>query len=198
VFITASGIGHYGLKTGDEIVTEEDRPGDDFLAILTRDWEAAALPAREAGVRTCHPRFGLILGRGGGLFARLAPLFRGFVGGPVGDGNQYMPWVHLRDTVRAIEALMDRSDLAGAYNVVAPEPVTMNVFAEALGEALHRPSVMRVPAFAVKLGLGAEAAEAVLTGQRAIPKRLMEAGFAFVFPELRSALADLTSTEAAA
>jgi uncharacterized protein len=191
VFVTASGIGHYGMKTGEKLITEADPPGDDFLARLTVDWEAAAKPADDAGVRVCHSRSGLVLGRGGGIYGKLAPIFRGFAGGPIGDGDQYVPWVHIRDSVRAIEAFLDRSELRGAYNVVAPEPVTMNTFAQALGDALRRPSVLRVPAFAMKVVLGSEAAESILTGQRAAPKRLVEAGFAFVFPDLRSALADL-------
>lgn len=196
VFVSTSGVGHYGMRTGDRLLTESDPAGDDFLATLTRDWEAAASRAREAGVRTCHPRLGLVLGRGGGVFAKLAPLFRAYLGGPVGDGHQYMPWVHLHDVVRAIEALVDRRELEGPFNVVAPEPVTMNVFARALGEALRRPSALRVPAFAVRMAMGSEAAQAVLTGQRATPKRLVDAGFAFVFPDLRSALADLAAPSA--
>lgn len=193
VFVTASGVGHYGMKAGDEILTEEDPAGDDFLARLTQEWEDAAKPAAQAGVRVVHPRLGLVLGRGGGIYAKLAPLFKSFVGGPVGDGEQYMSWVHIRDVVRALEAMLDRNDLEGAYNVAAPEPVTMNTFAEALGASLHRPALVRVPAFAVKMAMGSEAAMVVLTGQRAIPKRLVDAGFAFVFPDLRSALADLGS-----
>ncbi len=193
VFISASAVGHYGMNAGDRILTEEDPPGDDFLALLTKDWEAAASRARDAGVRVVHPRLGLVLGRRGGIYGKLAPLFKSFVGGPIGDGKQYLAWVHVRDTVRAIEAMLDRKDFEGAYNVTAPEPVTMNDFAEELGKSLNRPSAMRVPAFAVKMAMGAEAAEAVLTGQRAIPKRLVDAGFAFVFPDIRSALADLAS-----
>lgn len=193
VFVSASAVGHYGLRTGDKIITEEDPVGDDFLAILTRDWEAAASPARDAGVRVCHPRIGLVLGHDSGVYAKLAPIFRAYVGGPVGAGTQYMPWVHLRDVARALEVLIDRKDLEGAFNVAAPEPVTMNAFAEALGESLHRPSLMRVPPFAVKIAMGSEAASAVLSGQRAIPKRLVDAGFAFVFPDLPSALADLAT-----
>ncbi len=196
VFVSASAVGHYGVRRGADVLTEDEPCGDDFLAVLTKDWEAAAAPAREAGVRTCHPRLGLVLGRRGGLFAKLAPIFRSFVGGPVGDGEQYVPWIHLHDVVRAIELLVARTDLEGPFNVVAPEPVTMNVFAKALAKALDRPCIFRVPAFAVKLALGSEAAEIVLTGQRAIPRRLVDAGFAFVFPELESALADLVSTTA--
>ena len=193
VFISVSAVGHYGMKTGDEIVTEESPVGDDFLATLTADWEAATKAAEDAGVRVVHPRFGLVLGRGGGLYQKLVPIFKAYAGGPLGDGKQYVPWVHLRDVVRALEAMIERSDLVGAYNVTAPEPVTMNAFADALGASLNRPSLMRVPAFAIKMAMGAEAAQAVLTGQRATPKRLVDAGFAFVFPDLRSALADLAA-----
>lgn len=198
VLVSASAIGRYGLRTGSRIVTEEDPAGDDFLAVLTRDWEAAAAPARDAGVRVCHPRIGLVLGREGGVYAKLAPLFRAYVGGPVGSGEQYVAWVHLRDASRAFECLIERKDLEGAFNVAAPEPVTMNTFASALGETLHRPAVMRVPPFAVKLAMGSEAASSVLSGQRAIPKRLVDAGFAFVFPDVRSALEDLAATGAEA
>jgi uncharacterized protein (TIGR01777 family) len=197
VFVTASGVGHYGVKTGDRVVTEDDPPGDDFLAELTRDWEGAAAAAQDAGVRVCHPRIGLVLGRTSGLFHRLVPLFRAFVGGPLGDGRQYMPWVHLRDTVRALELFLDRRDLTGPYNVVAPEPVTMDELARDFGRALHRPALLRVPAFAVRAALGSEVAEVLLTGQRAQPKRLMDTGFAFVFPDLPSALADLTGAASA-
>ncbi len=193
VLVSASGVGHYGMKTGDKTITEDDPMGDDFLAELTRDWEGATKPAVDAGVRVVIARIGLVLGRGGGVYGKLAPLFRSFVGGPVGDGLQYVPWVHLRDVVRGLEVMVDRPDLQGVYNLSAPEPVTMNAFAGALGTSLNRPSAMRVPAFAVKLTMGSEAAQAVLTGQRAVPKRLVDAGFAFVFPDLRSALADLAT-----
>lgn len=191
VFVTASGVGHYGMKTGDALVDESSPTGDDFLAKLTVDWEDAAAAARGAGVRVAHARIGLVLGTRGGVYAKLAPLFRAFVGGPLGTGTQYVPWVHLRDTITALETMADRSDLHGAFNVVAPEPVTMNTFADELGASLNRPAAVRVPAFAVKVAIGAEAAESILTGQRAVPKRLVDAGFAFMFPDLRSALADL-------
>jgi uncharacterized protein (TIGR01777 family) len=181
------------MKSGDRLVTEDDPPGDDFLARLTVEWEAEANAAASAGVRVVTPRLGLVLGRGGGIYGKMAPLFRSFVGGPVGDGTQYVPWVHLRDVVRALEVVLERPGFAGAFNLSAPEPVTMNRFAEALGASLNRPAMLRVPAFAVKIAMGAEAAEAVLTGQRALPKRLVDAGFAFLFPDLQSALDDLAA-----
>jgi uncharacterized protein len=189
VFVSGSAVGYYGTHTGDRVLTEESPPGDDFLAVLVRDWEEAASAARESGVRVAHPRIGLVLGAGGGLLDKMLPPFRSFVGGPVGSGQQYMAWVHVADAVRALLHALD-TELHGAFNVTAPEPVTMNVFAHALGHALGRPAVLRVPEFAVKLALGSRA-ETVLTGQRAIPEHLVASGFAFVFPELTSALADI-------
>lgn len=191
VFVSASAIGRYGTHTGDTVLDEVAPSGEDFLARLTVDWENAAVAARDAGVRVVHPRLGIVLGMRGGVYARLRPIFKSFVGGPVGSGKQYVPWVHVRDTVSALEAMIDRGDLSGAYNVVAPEPVTMDTFAGELAASLGRPCAMRVPAMALKLRLGAERAEIILTGQRAVPKRLVEAGFAFMFPDVSSALADL-------
>jgi uncharacterized protein (TIGR01777 family) len=191
VFVSGSASGIYGTSTGDQLLTETDLPGDDFLAQLCVEWEGAAAPAREAGVRVCHPRTGLVLGPSGGMLAKMLPAFRAFVGGPVGTGAQYMGWVHIVDVVRALEHAMD-TELSGPFNVTAPEPVTMDTFAQVLGEALGRPSIFRVPPFAVKLAFG-DRAEAVLTGQRALPRRLSDSGFAFVFPELGSALADLVA-----
>jgi uncharacterized protein (TIGR01777 family) len=191
VFVSASACGYYGIATGEEELTEDSPPGDDFLARVCKDWEAAAQAARDAGIRVVHPRIGIVLGRGGGVLSRMVPLFRAFVGGPVGQGTQYLSWVHMRDVVHAFEAMVERSDLSGPYNVTAPEPVTMNDFAVTLGEVLRRPSMFRVPEFAVRLAMGDAASEVVLSGPRAVPKRLVDAGYAFVFPELASALADL-------
>lgn len=192
VFVSASATGFYGMNTGDQTIDEDAPNGDDFLARVCRDWEGATAAAGEAGVRVVHPRIGIVLGRGGGMLGKMLPMFKAFMGGPVGDGTQYVPWVHVRDLVRIIEAMVARDDLAGAYNATAPEPVTMNAFADTLGATLGRPAALRVPPFAVKLAFG-EAADVVLGGQRAIPRRLVDAGFAFVFPELASALADLAA-----
>ena len=193
VFVSSSAVGYYGTETGDRVLAEDSPPGTDFLARLVVDWEAAAAAAREVpGVRVSHPRIGLVLGNGGGMLEKMLPAFKAFVGGPVGTGAQYMGWIHLVDVVRALEFALDSVDLVGPFNLTAPEPVTMAVFAHALGEAMGRPSALRVPCFAVKLALGARS-EAVLSGQRAVPKRLSDAGFAFVFPELTSALADIVN-----
>jgi uncharacterized protein (TIGR01777 family) len=191
-FVSSSAVGYYGIHADERILYEESPAGDDFLARLVVDWEAAADPAREAGVRVSHPRIGLVLGRGGGMLEKMLPAFKAFVGGPVGTGAQYMGWIHLVDTVRALEHALD-TDLSGPFNVTAPEPVTMKVFARELGDAMGRPSFFRVPPFAVKLALGSRS-EAVLSGQRAVPKRLVDSGFDFVFPDLPSALADIVTT----
>lgn len=191
VFVSASAVTYYGRHTGDRLLGDDEPPGSDFLAQLAVDWEAAAAGS---GVRTCHARLGLVLGRGGGLYEWLASLFKAYMGGPLGDGAQYVSWVHLRDAVRALEAMIDRPDLAGAYNVVSPEPVSMAELAAACGEAFGRPALFRMPWFALKLALGAGAVEARLAGQRAVPKRLVDAGFAFVFPDVRSALVDLVQS----
>jgi uncharacterized protein (TIGR01777 family) len=192
VLVSGSAVGYYGTQTEDRAVPDDAPAGTDFLATLCRDWEAAADRARSSGVRVCHPRTGLVLGRGGGLLDRMLPPFKSFVGGPIGGGKQYMPWVHLRDVVGAIEHAIATESLSGGFNLTAPEPVTMNAFASALGSALGRPARMRVPAFAVKLAFG-PAAEALLTGQRAVPARLVQSGYAFLFPDLASALADLVA-----
>ena len=116
VFVSGSAVGYYGIRTGDAILTEDSPPGDDFLARLVVDWEAAAAPARTAGVRVCHPRIGLVVGRGGGMMEKMLPAFRAFVGGPVGTGAQYMGWIHIVDTVRALEHALDTA-LDGPFNV---------------------------------------------------------------------------------
>lgn len=190
VFVSGSAVGFYGTSAGDRVLTEEAPPGDDFLARVCVEWEAAAQPARDAGVRVCHPRFGPVLGREGGMLAALRPLFLAFAGGPVGDGAQFVPWLHLSDAVAILEAMIVRDDLRGAYNATAPAPVTMNDFAKELGASLARPAVLRAPEVAVRLALG-RGADTVLRGQRAIPKRLTDAGHAFLFPDLASALEDL-------
>ncbi|MFP3942167.1 MAG: TIGR01777 family oxidoreductase [Thermoanaerobaculia bacterium] len=188
VLLQGSGVDHYGPR-GDEEVTEETPPGEGFLARLTRDWEAASEPVEPAGVRRALLRTGLVLAPGGGALPKMALPFRMFAGGPVGDGSQWVSWIHLRDEVRAIRFLLERQDASGPYNLVSPEPVTNRELSKALGRVLRRPSVLRAPAFAVRLVLG-ELADTVLQGQRAVPRRLQEAGFSWELPELEPALRD--------
>ncbi|HSQ63576.1 MAG TPA: TIGR01777 family oxidoreductase [Polyangiaceae bacterium] len=188
--VSASAVGYYGMRRDDAVLDESSPPGDDVLARLCVDWEAAAEPARAAGRRVCHPRIGIVLGREGGALGRLLPMFRRFLGGPLGDGKQWWSWIHEQDVVRAILFAVDTPDFTGPFNVTAPAPATMNEVALLLGEVLSRPSALRVPAFTLRVALG-EAAEVLLTGQRALPKKLEQAGFSFSFPRLEAALRDL-------
>lgn len=188
-FVSASAVGYYGLDRGADELREDEPPGTDFLARLVRDWEDAARPASELGVVVSLPRIGIVLGTEGGALAKMLPAFRAFVGGPAGSGAQHLAWIHLRDAVRALLFAADGL-IDGAYNVCAPTAATMGDLARELGAVLGRPSRLRVPEIALKIALG-EAYVAVATGQRAVPARLNDAGFTFVFPDLRSALRDL-------
>ena len=190
VFVSASATGFYGMRRDDVVCDEQTPPGVDVLARLCVDWEAAAEPARAAGVRVVHPRIGVVLGPGGAL-AKMRGAFRWFVGGPVGDGKQWVSWIHVDDVVRALLLLVDTPTLSGVVNLVGPQPATMNELAHALGRALGRPAAVRVPAFALRLALGEGLAELLLTGQRVAPRRLEAAGFEFSFSGLPEALADL-------
>jgi len=185
VFIAASAVGYYG-DTGDREVAEDAPSGDTFLAGVCRQWEAAADPARAAGVRVVHLRTGLVLAKEGALLKRLGLLVKAGLGGKLGDGRQFMPWISITDEVRAIRFLVE-SDLAGPVNLTGPTPVRNAEFTKTLGRVLHRPTVFRVPGVAARTVLGEFAGE-VLTGQRAVPRRLLDAGFEFRHGELESAL----------
>jgi len=191
VLVHASGVGFYGVKAGDEPLTEGAPPGDDFMAEVCVAWEAAARKAEAFGTRVVATRFGLVLGRAGGLLGKLVPIFRAFVGGPLGDGKQVMPWVHLRDVVGAILKALDDPSLSGPVNVTAPNPVSNAELSSTLGRVLRRPAVLPAPGFALKLLYGGEGAAPILTGQRALPKALLDHGYSFQFPELEPALRDL-------
>jgi uncharacterized protein (TIGR01777 family) len=186
VLLNASAVGYYGGR-GDEVLDESAGPGADFLADVSREWEAEA---QKAPVRSVQIRTGVVLSRTGGALASMLPPFKAFVGGPVGSGKQWFPWIHLDDEVAGILWCIDHDALQGPVNFAAPGIVTMKEFAKALGRALHRPSWAPVPAAALKILLG-EFAAALLEGQRAVPKKLLESGFRFRFPELDPALADV-------
>ncbi len=190
VFVSGSAVGIYGMRKDDVVCDESTPPGDDVLARIVVEWEAAADPARQAGVRVVHPRVGIVLGQGGAL-AKMRRPFELFTGGPLGSGKQWLSWIHVSDVVRALVFALDRESLEGPVNLVAPEPATMNDFARALGKALGRPSLFRVPALALKTLLGEGVAELLLTGQRVKPAALLAEGFAFEFPRLGEALKDL-------
>ncbi|WP_115718195.1 TIGR01777 family oxidoreductase [Gallaecimonas mangrovi] len=186
VFISGSALGYYGPQPADAIVSEDYTAiTDDFGHRLCAGWEQRALKA-QAFTRVCVLRTGVVLGNGGGLKKMLLPFKLG-LGGPIGNGEQIMSWISLDDMVAAIMLLLARDDLSGAFNCTAPNPVSNKVFAQTLGQLLHRPAVLPMPAFIPKLLLG-EGATLLLDGQQVLPKRLLEAGFNFQQQELRQAL----------
>jgi hypothetical protein len=193
--VSASAVGYYGGRHGAEPLAEDAPPGDDFLAGVSRAWEAEALRAREAGIRTVLLRMGAVLHPEGGALHKMLPLFRMGTGGRVGSGKQYVSWIHREDWLAVVVRALEDAGLEGAFNVTAPEPVTNADFAHVLGEVLHRPAVMHVPGFMVRAAMG-EMAKVVLEGQRVVPRRLLEAGFPFRYPDLRSALHDLLPAHA--
>ncbi len=191
--IQASAVGFYGNR-GDEIITESSSTGDDYLASVCRDWEASTESVEAMGVRRAIIRTGVVLSTMGGAFPLMAMPFYVFGGGPVGSGRQYVPWVHIKDQVRAIRYMIENEEAAGIYNVTAPNPVTNRDFGKALGKTLARPSFLPAPAFAMKAALG-EMSTILLDGQRAVPKRLLDEGFTFDYPVVQEALDDLMQEE---
>jgi uncharacterized protein (TIGR01777 family) len=193
VLVSASAVGFYGDR-GDEVLTEESTGGTGFLAEVCRAWEEATEPAGQAGIRVVRLRSGVVLSSGGGALARQLPLFRYGIGGRLGSGRQWLSWITLADEVRAILHALDEPAVHGAVNATAPEPATNRVFTRALGQALHRPSVLAVPGFALRVVLGPDlASEMVLAGQRVLPAKLTTTGFTFEEPRIDSALTALLS-----
>jgi uncharacterized protein (TIGR01777 family) len=186
-FVSASAIGYYGDR-GDETLDESAARGEDFLADLSVAWEDAAQDAQDV-TRVVRIRTGLVLDRSGGALAPLVPLFKLGLGGPWGDGTQWWSWIHVADEIGLILFAID-ADVAGPLNLTAPNPVTVNSFAKALGRTLKRPSLMRQPAFALRLAMG-EMADALLASQRVVPRRALDAGYTFRFPKLDGALGNL-------
>ncbi|MFG1608329.1 TIGR01777 family oxidoreductase [Actinoplanes sp. NPDC049265] len=184
--LQGSAEGWYG-ETGDRRVTEDSPAGRGFLADVVRVWEAAARPAEDAGTRVVLLRSGLPLHQDGGLLKPQMPIFRAGLGGRLGSGRQYLPWLSLEDWLRAVEFLLDQEEISGPVNVVGPEPVTNAEFAETLGRVLHRPAVTFVPGFALQIALGGFAEEA-LGSKRVMPGVLSRAGFRWNHPTLESAL----------
>lgn len=186
VLLSTSGTGYYGF-TGDREVDERTPAGVDFLARLAADWEAEALRAQPKGVRVVTTRFGIVLGKDGGALQQMALPFRFFVGGPVGSGEQWVPWVHREDLCRAMLFLAENDRIHGPVDLTAPEPVKNKDLAKAIGKALHRPSFMPAPGFMIKLVLG-EFGSVILEGQRALPTELLRQGFVFRYPKIQDAV----------
>jgi hypothetical protein len=191
VLVSASAVGYYGSR-GDEILTEDSPPASDFLGQLALGWEQEAHAAEQLGVRVVIPRIGVVLGRGGGALAQMQLPFRFGVGGRLGTGKQWMSWIALDDLVSLIEFAIEDAVLRGPVNAVAPNPVTNAVFTHELAAALHRPAILPVPAFALKILFG-EMSEMLLGGQRVIPQAALRAGFQFRFADLGAALRHATA-----
>jgi uncharacterized protein (TIGR01777 family) len=189
VLANASAIGYYGFHK-DEELDEGSPPGDDFLAQACVEWERAARAAESAGVRVVVVRIGVVLDKSGGALAKLLTPFKLFAGGPAGSGNQWMSWIHNDDLAGLFLLALDNSRAGGPLNATAPRPVTNRDFGKALGRALSRPSFMPTPAFALRLMLG-EVADIITEGQKVLPRKALELGYAFRFPELDAALANI-------
>ncbi len=191
-FLCASAIGYYGAR-GDEELAEDAVPGNDFLAGVAQEWEAAAAPARASGVEVASLRIGVVLSADGGALAAMLPPFRLGVGGRLGSGRQWMAWIHIADIARAIVHLLEAParSLAPVYNLTGPNPATNAAFTRALGRVLRRPTVLPAPGFAVRLALGEMAEPLLLSGQRVVPRQLLDRGFRFTHPDLEPALRHL-------
>ena len=191
VLCSASGAGYYGNR-GDDLLKEDEKPGDDFLASVSIDWEAEALRATDKGVRVAVMRFGVILGEGGGALAKMIPAFKSFVGGPIGSGSQWFPWMHLTDLMAAIVFIVEQSQVNGPLNFCAPNPIRNRELANTLGKVLGRPAIMPAPAFMIRTLLG-EFGNVLLDSQRTIPDSLLGHGFEFQYPDIKSAIREIVS-----
>lgn len=187
VLLSASATGYYGDR-GDAMIDESAGPGTGFLAEVCQRWEAATRPSVDAGIRTVRMRLGVVLSAEGGALARMLGPFRMGVGGPIGGGRQYFSWIALDDVIGAIHHLLRAERVRGPVNLTAPNPVTQAAFARTLGEVLHRPAVLPLPAFAVRALFGEMGREVLLQGQRVVPAALIASGYSFLRPDLEDAL----------
>jgi hypothetical protein len=182
---STSAVGYYGF-CGDEELVEDSPSGNDFLARIAKEWEGEALKAKDKGARVVITRFGIVMGEKGGALSQMIPLFKKYIGGPIGSGKQWFSWVHIKDLAEAFAFLLKHPEISGPVNVCSPKPVRNKDLAKALGRALHKPSFIPAPGFLVKLVLG-EFGSVILEGQRVIPKRLLESGFTFQYPDIEKA-----------
>ena len=196
VLIQASGVGCYGDR-GDELLDENSSSGVGFLADVARQWEASVRDVPGMGVRLATIRLGVVLGPHGGVMSRLIPPFSFFVGGHPGSGRQWLPWVHIDDVIGVVRFLVESADCEGPFNVTTPEPTLSKDFYNFLGKAMHRPACFPMPAFALKLALGEMATELLLPSTKVVPKKLLDAGYEFKFPDPATAFSDILKASGA-
>ncbi len=189
--ISTSAVGYYGDR-GDEIITEDTPPGNDFLAKVGIDWEREAMEAGKKGIRVAITRFGVVLGKNGGAMEKMIPAFKSFLGGSLGSGNQWFSWIHVDDIVHASMFIMKHPQIEGVFNFTAPEPIRNIDFAKSLGKVLKRPAVMPAPAFMIRLFAG-EFGETLLNSCRAIPEKLIKSGYEFRYPNLTKTLENIVN-----
>ncbi len=188
-FFSTSAVGYYGFHQDEELI-ESSPAGKDFLARLAFDWESEALNAQKKGARVVITRFGIVLGKDGGALGQMIPLFKFFLGGPLGSGRQWFSWVHMQDLMEAFIFLLGKKEISGPVNLCSPVPVRNKELGAAIGRILHRPSFMPAPGFMIKLILG-EFGSVLLEGQRVIPRKLLDAGYQFRYPGIDEALKNI-------
>lgn len=186
---TTSAAGYYGDR-GEDILTESEPSGSDFLAKVCRDWEEEAFKAKDKGVRVAAMRFGVVLGRGGGALEKMIPPIRFFVGGPIGNGRQWFPWIHIEDLLSAIMFILEDKAVSGSLNFTAPKSIRNIELVKTIAGLLHRPAFMPAPSFMIRLILG-EFGSSILASQRVIPDKLLKYGFEFKYPDIRSAVSNI-------
>ena len=191
LFISGSAIGYYGTSETNDIVDETGSGDDSFSSQLCQQWEATALQAQALGIRTCLLRTGIVLGKGGGALSKMLPPFKMCLGGKIGHGKQWMPWIHLNDLIGIILYCIDHDRLKGAINGTSPNPVTNQVFTKTLGKVLKRPTIFPMPAVVVKLLMGQMGEELLLAGKKVLPIKVLDAGYKFQYEELEEALKEL-------
>ncbi len=191
IFCSTSAVGFYGSQ-GDNVLTEESPPGEDFLAKVGKDWEWEALQALNKGARVVVARFGIVLDRDGGAMSKMIPAFRCYVGGSLGTGRQWFPWIHMHDLLYAYKFVIAKQQISGPVNFCAPQPIRNRELAEKLGAALNRPTFMPAPAFLIKLLLG-EFGRSLLSSQRVVPEKLNKFGYKFTYPDIKSAVDEIVN-----
>ncbi len=188
---SASAVGYYGDR-GDEVLTEAASAGDDFLARVSRDWENEANRAEGKGIRVLTSRFAVVLGKDGGAMGKMIPAFRFFVGGPIGNGRQWFPWIHMDDLLSAILFIIEKQEIRGSVNFSAPNPIRNRDLAQTLGHVLNRPAFMPAPRIMIRLALG-EFGTTLLSSQKVVPEKLLHFGFKFKYPELKPAVRSIVN-----